>query len=1088
MTHAKTCGWTGRALFVDLSTGAFEARALSPDLLARELGGRGLGGSFLGASLGAKSSGTADAASPADAEAPIVVAAGPLTGTGAPGTDFCHVTTRSPLTGVVGDASLGGRLGGELKRAGFDALVITGRAAGLCGIEIADGEASMVPADGLAGLSVPDAFTLLRQRHAHGALAVTGPAADDDDSGRACAFATLTCDLYHVAARCGVGRAFGIKRLKYLAVRGSGEIAVAEADGLAHAREDILRLVGASPALMGAHGLSRFGAGALFDLMDARRMMPTDNFARTHFDAAPRLNAHAYVRRHHPLPRGCESCPVACLRLSADGRPLPEFDAMSHFSALIGNEMLELVMRANDFCSCLGIDPISAASALACHREITGEPLDPERVLALLLGMAVGQGAEAVAGRELSAGAARFAASRGRPELAMAVKGLDLPAMDPRGAYGLALAYAVATHGGSSLRADPTSHEVLRKPVAMDRFSFAGKARGVKLAEDVAAAADSLCLCPRLLLAAGLEEYGKAVGAATGLPLSGADLAASGARMDYRERLMNAAWGFAAADDDLPPRFFAEAGSSAPDLPVPPLPRGDFLAERAAYYRIRGLTPDGLPKPEIAAALGLAWPEGLARPTANAAPVAACGPACDPTARLAARYADKLAHAGLCAPGEPLFAVQNAEVRFSREGDARQAVAGAVVRELGAAALLLAEPVGARGAAMLALAEDAFAAGESAVTPGDCETRTFLHDLPVVHGLDARAVAAALAHRKGCIVLEGGRALMAAAGSVSPEQPFVTASSMAFACLVAYFSRHLRDLRAGAVMTPQRLARFAAIRALLEAEAAARPEADPELTAGPFMDETAARAAMVEAGRLVVDRGLVDSTFGNVSCRVSPPAGATPSDDSLAAMDVWTADAVYDAAPEPPGSGDLLLISQTGGALDELSGVIDACRFDGATTVGLTASSELVAHRAIYDGGPARTILHGHPPFSVILSMDCPKLDCPGLGQCHRACAEARGLTTDSGVFVPIVPGEVGAGRYGLCHTLPPALTEADGRPAAIVYGHGLFATGARDFRDAFATLSGVERFCRAEYFRRVDGLTLRGPALSGLATGSGAK
>ncbi len=173
----------------------------------------------------------------------------------------------------------------------------------------------------------------------------------------------------------------------------------------------------------------------------------------------------------------------------------------------------------------------------------------------------------------------------------------------------------------------------------------------------------------------------------------------------------------------------------------------------------------------------------------------------------------------------------------------------------------------------------------------------------------------------------------------------------------------------------------------------------------------------------MVERGLVDSTFGNVSCRVSPPAGdeARGPVDGDPAVDVWSADAVYDATPEPAaGAGDLLLVSQTGSALDELAGVIDACRFDDATTVGITASSELVAHRAIYDGGPARTILHGHPPFCVILSMDCPRLDCPGLGQCHRACSEQRGLTTDLGVFVPIVPGEVGTGRYGLCHTLPP--------------------------------------------------------------------
>ncbi|OIO05830.1 MAG: hypothetical protein AUJ49_00780 [Desulfovibrionaceae bacterium CG1_02_65_16] len=905
-------------------------------------------------------------------------------------------------------------------------------------------------------------------------------------------------DLYHMAGRCGVGRAFGLKNLKYLSVRGGGDIAIADPAGLARAREDILRLAGASPALMGEHGLANFGTGSLFDLMDARRMMPTDNFARTHFAPAARLNAHAYRNRYHPLRRGCESCPVSCLRLSGDGRPLPEFDAMSYFTALIGNDALELAMRATDFCACLGLDPVSAAASLACRREITGEDLDPERVLALLLGMGAGEGPEAAAGRELSGGASRYAASHGRPELAMAVKGLELPAMDPRGAYGLALAYAVATHGGSSLRANPISHEVLRKPVATDRFSFAGKARGVKLAEDAAAAADSLCLCPHLLLAAGMEEYARAYAAATGLPATGGDLLAVGARIDYRERLINAAWGFGVASDDLPARFFAEAGSAAPDIPVPPLPRKDFLAARAAYYRIRGLTPGGAPRPDIAASLGLSCPDGLPRSEALESPEAlgdhVPGTGDSAGALLAARYAAKLVRAGLCAAGregagEPLFAVQDAEICFSREGDPRAPVAKAVIRELGAAALLLAEPVGARQAAIFELAREALAAaglavgsaGElavgPAVEPGDCETRTFLHDLPVVRGLDARAIARALSRRKGCIVLEGGRALLAAAGSVSPEQPFVTASSMVFACFVAYFSRHLRDLRAGVVMPSARRERFAVIRAMLAAEAARLPHTEPRLMAGPFEDEAAARAAMCEVGRLVVEQGLVDSTFGNVSCRVRALAESAAPPDAAGAprTTTWAADAVYAVAPAlaatPVTPGELLLISQTGSALDELAGVIDACRFDGASCAGLTASSELVAHRAVYDGGPARTILHGHPPFAVMLSMDCDKLGCPGLGQCHRACSTPRGLTTDAGLYVPIVPGEVGAGAFGLCNTLPPALTQDGGRSAAIVYGHGLFATGERDFRDAFATLAGVERFCRAEYFRRVDAL-----------------
>lgn len=591
---SQTFGWTGRYLRVDLGTGAAETLPLPEDIRLAFLGGRGLGGYFL----------RDDATLPCnDPALPLVIAAGPLTGADAPASSRCHMVSRSPLTGAVGDASVGGRLGLELKHAGYDALVIVGRAQSLCGIEIDDGQVRLTDAAALSGLPTPDVFTRLRAHRPSGSIAATGPAAENG-----CLFASILVDTYHMAARCGLGLVAGHKMLKYIAVRGSGSVNVAHPAGLAAAREDILRLVNASPALMGQYGFHHHGTRSLFDLMDARRMMPTDNFRRTHFPAAGGLNAHAFAQRHHPVRRGCPGCPVACKALSGDGRPLPEYEAQSHFTALIGNDKMELAMRAADFCACLGIDPVSAASTLACHRELCGEEYHPDRVLALLLGMATGQGPEAALGAELGQGAARYAAAQQRPELAMHVKGLDLPPFDPRGGYGLALAYAVNTQGGSQLRANPLSHEVLRKPVATDRFSFSGKARIIKGAEDAHAAAESLTICRHLLLAAGLEEYAKAYGAVTGIAATAADLLLAGERICYQERMLNAQNGFTASDDDLPARFFAEPGSGAPDLPVPPIPREDFLRARSAYYRIRGLDENGLPRREAAQRLGLPWP------------------------------------------------------------------------------------------------------------------------------------------------------------------------------------------------------------------------------------------------------------------------------------------------------------------------------------------------------------------------------------------------------------------------------------------------------------------------------------------------
>ncbi|MBU1229243.1 MAG: aldehyde ferredoxin oxidoreductase family protein [Proteobacteria bacterium] len=586
-------GWTGNILRVDLSTGQHDVLRLPQDAYRAFLGGKGLGGYLLRGQA---------TLPPGHPDLPLIIAAGPLTATIAPTSGRCHLTTRSPLTGAVADSSAGGRLGTELARAGWDALLIVGRAQRLTGIEIDDGTVRLMDARALAGLDTAEVFALLRQRRKGGSMAATGPAADTG-----CLFASLMVDTHHAAGRCGLGGVAGAKNLKYLAVRGTGRRKVADLPALKAAREDILRLTAASPALLGQHGFSCYGTGSIFDLMDSRRMMPTDNFSRTRFPGAEHLNAHAYKTRYQPRRHGCQGCHVLCKKIAADGRSMPEFETMSHFTALIGNTDLELVLKANDLCNRLGLDTISAGSTLACRREISGEELSGARVLELLRGMGTGVGP----GAELAQGSAKYAAIMGRPELSMSVKGLELPAYDPRGAYGMALAYATSARGGCHLRAYPISHEILRKPVATDRFSFSGKARIIKIAEDANAVVDSLIACKFLFFAASLEEYARAYTAVTGVSATAQDLLAIGERIDYQERLMNAQNGFSAADDDLPPRFFNEEGSSGPGLPIPPVPRQDFLAARAAYYRIRGLTPEGLPTRETAERLGLSWPQGL---------------------------------------------------------------------------------------------------------------------------------------------------------------------------------------------------------------------------------------------------------------------------------------------------------------------------------------------------------------------------------------------------------------------------------------------------------------------------------------------
>ncbi|WP_027175505.1 class II aldolase/adducin family protein [Desulfovibrio aminophilus] len=386
--------------------------------------------------------------------------------------------------------------------------------------------------------------------------------------------------------------------------------------------------------------------------------------------------------------------------------------------------------------------------------------------------------------------------------------------------------------------------------------------------------------------------------------------------------------------------------------------------------------------------------------------------------RILKSFAARLEAAGLAGPGDALFLGQDDAVACNEPGHPDRDVAEAALRALQASALACVRPA----EPYRTILDFLLTRHPEIITPGDCETRLFLHDLPVAREFSTEAMTRALRRRKGA-VLPGPR--LAAPGSVGPEQAFVTVSSMCFAAFVLFFEEYLDDLRHGRATQEQHTAFAQAVPHL------PKPRADrPALARGPFQDAPQTRRAMLEAGRATVKHGLVDSYFGNISYRM----------------------------------GGIVHISQTGSSLDHLAGCIDACPLDGSSCAGLTASSELAAHAGIYAADPtAACILHGHPRFAVILSLDCDLPDCPDRGRCHLDCPRPRRAGG-----APVVPGEVGTGPRGLCHTLPPALAS---ERTAIVLGHGLFATGRTDFNEAFALLADTENACREEYFRRVRDL-----------------
>ncbi len=579
-------GWKNKIASIDLTEKTITYIQPDIELLKKYIGGKGLAGYYLSKKI------TLPFDSP---EMPLIFMTGPLVDTPTPVSGRMTIMSRSPQTGTVGDTSVGGKLAFQIKRSGLDGIIITGVSANLCGIEINDEEIKFTDASEMLGRKISEISKMVPSG---GSFAATGPAADNG-----VLFANIAIDSHFLSGRNGLGLVMSAKKLKYIHVKGSGKTEIYNLDEVMKAKEEIFRLAAASPILKGELGISEFGTGALYDLMHSRRMMPTDNFRKTFFDKAPGLNAFAYKEKYDTKKSGCSGCHIMCKKKGVNGEVIPEFETMSHFTALLNNNDIGTVIQANDICNEYGMDTITAASTLACYCEIEGVKLTPEKILSLLEDIALSRGI----GEELKHGSYRYAFLKGKESSSISVKGLELPAYDPRGAYGMAVAYATSTRGGCHLRAYPISHEILRKPVATDRFTFSGKARIIKLAEDINAVIDSLTACKFIFFAATLEEYAKAYSGVTGVKSSAQDLLKAGERIYYNDRIMNAANGFTEKDDDLPERFFSESGSGGDGITIPPLNRDDFISARKSYYKIRGLDDNGMPIKEKCEELGLEW-------------------------------------------------------------------------------------------------------------------------------------------------------------------------------------------------------------------------------------------------------------------------------------------------------------------------------------------------------------------------------------------------------------------------------------------------------------------------------------------------
>lgn len=554
-------GWAGKIAYADLASGCCRIEASPEELLHEWLGGRGLGVALLQREI---------CGSLACNDLPLIFAGGPLCGTTTPATGRCVLTGRSPLTGTVFSSSSGGAFAGQLRQAGLDALVISGVSTTPVMLAITPAGITLQPAEMLWGLTTGAAFEQLAGERA---VAVIGPAGENG-----VLFASVETREGEPFGRGGLGADMGRRRLKAITISGGAAVTrIANKPAFDKAVQDLQRLFLASPFLYGPFGIREHGTAALVDLLARRSMLPGRNFT-TLLDGDG-LNAAAIRKQFTIAASGCAGCQIACRRQAGDGLPLPDYDTLAALAGCCERSELADVVVASRSCAQLGLDPVSAGGVVAAWAELTGRAIEAGD-LPLLFDRIARRAGE---GQLLAQGAQRLANQLGMEEAAMTVKGLELPPYDPRSSCGLALAYAVAPHGGTHLDAWPLASEVLRKPVPTDPTSFDGKARSIALSEDVHAAMDSLVLCCFAACAVELEECAALLAAVTGESFGPAELLAAGHRIVAAERAIAKASGLTAGDDRLPERFFRQSVGDAA-----PLDRQGFDEELARYHRIRG--------------------------------------------------------------------------------------------------------------------------------------------------------------------------------------------------------------------------------------------------------------------------------------------------------------------------------------------------------------------------------------------------------------------------------------------------------------------------------------------------------------------
>jgi len=606
---ASVKGYVGSLLHVDLSSGSIKRVPLDKDYIRLYVGGRGLGARYLLDNI-------VPGTDPLSPQNPCIVMTGPFTGTPISSVHKFELLTRSPLTNMYLCSNVGGTFGVWLKRAGFDGIVLLGKLSKPGYLAILDGEAEIREASHIWGKDCHETTLLIKKDLGEDVCVMRiGPAGEN-----LVRFANVMSEPERSAGKGGAGAVLGSKKLKAIAVKGSGKVAVADEVKLRELGRKVLRLIRENPAT--SLNFPRWGTCQSTSLICEMGIYPFKNFQSVLIEAQGRIDAETWrenyvVKDSSP----CYICSIGCAKTSEirNGRYKgckvegPEYESLWALGPNCGIVGCEAPIVANMMCDRFGLDTISTgvtvAFAMECYEKgllteaETGMPIrfgDEQALLSLIEKIAYREGF----GNQLAEGVQRLASRIGiaSERFAMHCKGMELPAYDPRGVWGMALAYATSCRGGDHLKAWTISEEVTSGKY--DRFSTEGKAELVKSIQDLRATYDSLVNCILAARAITIEVCAELMEAVTGTYYDVENLLRCGERIYNLERAIAAIDGISSKDDNLPARLiddFVDVGAAAGKR----IGKENFEKMLKEYYGLRGWAENGLPTESKLIELGM---------------------------------------------------------------------------------------------------------------------------------------------------------------------------------------------------------------------------------------------------------------------------------------------------------------------------------------------------------------------------------------------------------------------------------------------------------------------------------------------------